>query len=105
MSKTVHVSDDYPEKCEWEGPYGAERMGVYKKTLSGMTIEGCKQACEDESTFHCMSFDFYNGQYCYLSTESKYDRSTSVNAAYIYYERNCKSRCQTISKITYLSRL
>ena len=52
-------------------------------------IEECKAACLSEYTFYCKSFDYLEGEICYLSQRSLGDNNVKmiVNSDYTYYER------------------
>ena len=72
------------------------RKGTY---LSGhndkykyrMTVAACQEACMEEKSFFCKSFDFYRGNRCALSKRSKVDTPKSIrlgkSRTYTYYER------------------
>lgn len=59
-------------------------------TLRDMTPEMCKEQCEKDETFNCMSFDYLHSSYiCYLKVGSRYGAKLSTSASYAYYEWNC----------------
>ncbi|ELT94232.1 hypothetical protein CAPTEDRAFT_214176, partial [Capitella teleta] len=90
---------DYPDHCVWE----AEMSGVLVSgndllTLTSKTVDECKKACEDESTFHCQSFDYHTAtSKCFLSVASRYTTALVVHTSYSYYERNCQVKYQKCS--------
>jgi hypothetical protein len=56
------------------------------------TVEECKQLCEEETLFHCQSFDYQVAtQKCFLQVASRYTSALGNYAGYVYYERNCQS--------------
>ena len=87
-------SADFPEECEWEAVKQNKYIsGNDMKTLTGMTPETCKTACENEQTFHCVSFDFLKTHnYCYLARVNMYNVIPSDHVSYDFYERSCKSK-------------
>lgn len=83
------------EECQWEGPYKDRYIsGNDQKTLTGIEdIKTCKEACEAEKSFDCMSFDFLKThKYCYLQRVNLYKNKLSVSTSYEFYERNCFSK-------------
>ena len=85
---------DFSEECEWQAVKENRYIsGNDLKTLTGMTPDTCRQACENEQTFRCMSFDFLKtNNYCYLQRVNLYRVAVSNHANYDYYERTCKSK-------------
>lgn len=76
------------------------------KRLNDVTPEQCKKACEEEVTFHCMSFDYnYANRFCLMSLNSRYDSKISTEVNYEYYERVCYGKslviCCSILKYTH----
>lgn len=58
-----------------------------------MTPEACKDACEVECSFRCVSFDFLpSSKRCYLQMVNRYQYALSSSTSYDYYERNCYSK-------------
>ena len=63
------------------------------KTLTGIEIDDCKKACEDQTTFKCISFDYYVAvKYCYLQAVDRHSAILTAHAAFDYYERRCDGR-------------
>ena len=87
-------TDNYPEQCKWEGPIRSRYIsGNDQKTLTGLTAAECKEACEAEGLFNCLSFDYrLDNNYCYLSRANRYSVALSTSTTYDYYERNCRGK-------------
>lgn len=91
---------DYTENCQWEGPYTGYTIGsTTSRTLYGIEdIDSCKELCEEEDTYNCMSFDYrISTKYCYLKKANLYTNQISINTDYDYYERNCRGECPMCS--------
>lgn len=76
--------------CQWERRKNIHMPFADDKKLTGVTPDQCKKACEEEVTFHCMSFDYnYASSFCFLSRSSRYESILSPLVNYDYYERVC----------------
>lgn len=64
------------------------------KTLITDDVEECKEACEKEHDFYCVSFDFYRAsERCYLQMVNRYSSvALTTHDSYDYYERDCKRK-------------
>ena len=90
------LTANYPDECLWEGPVKNHYMSGYTiYTVYEATEESCKNACELECSFHCLSFNFYKGYaQCDLSMRNTYTVALTESTSYDYYERNCDSECK-----------
>ena len=80
----------YPSQCEWEKMVGYSIYGYDLLSLSSKSPEECKQACEDENTFHCQSFDYRRDiEICYLAAASRDEIPLTAHYLHDYYGRNC----------------
>ena len=80
----------YPSQCEWEKMVGYYLYGYDLLTLTSKSPEECKQACEDENTFHCQSFDYRRDiEICYLAAASRDEIPLTAHYLHDYYGRNC----------------
>ena len=93
MSSLYLFPANFPEQCRWEGPIKNRYIsGNDRKTISASSVEECKAMCEEECSFHCMSFDYISSsRTCYLQMVSRYTHVLSSHTSYDYYERNCFS--------------
>ncbi len=66
---------------------GISLAGTNEKRLEKVTPEFCMQACEDETTFECRSFDYNTSeQWCDLS-DGALTGTTSVDVELVHYNR------------------
>lgn len=72
------LSDRYRDCGEgasvvWEGPYkGMAIAGNDLISLSVASLDECKKACLQQTTFHCRSFDYYRpSDICYLQAVTR----------------------------------
>ena len=57
------------------------------KVLTGKTAEQCAEACEQEASFPCRSFDFArNNGNCYLSSAGSEDAAVSAVSGFDFYQ-------------------
>jgi hypothetical protein len=86
-----HFAAYYPDECEWEKKSDYYIPGNDVLTLPGKTPAECKDACENDNTFDCMSFDYRRDlQICYLQLKSRADYALTSSYLYDYYGRNCR---------------
>ena len=92
VSPAPDKDDEVEKDCVWLGPIENFYIsGNDAKTLYTISLEDCKKACEDETSFDCISFDYYvSVKYCYLSKIDRHDVTLSSSTAYHYYERRCE---------------
>ena len=67
------IAGDFKECKEgaavaWKEPKRGKYLNSYDlKTLSSMEVDECKEACMQETRFHCRSFDYHRtSKYCRL---------------------------------------
>jgi hypothetical protein len=59
-----------------------------------MTVDECKQACEEATDYHCLSFDYYvPSTRCYLHMVNLHSGTVKLteHQDYDFYERICSS--------------
>ena len=98
----LYSTANYPEKCQWEGPIKGKYLnGNDQVTLNGFSPVACKQACVEECSFHCTSFDYIpSTQRCYLHMVNRYQYALSASTSYDFYERNCFNEFKACSSNT-----
>lgn len=84
---TVRAAD-----CQWLDVFDNYYIpGNDKKVLGGKEVEDCQKICEEETSFVCMSFDYYKPtKTCYFHEVDRFTKALSVSTAFKYYERNCQ---------------
>ena len=54
--------------------------GFNDKTLRNVDLQECKQACEAETEFACLSIDYLDKGSCYLSRENAVTQSADMGS-------------------------
>lgn len=89
----------FPDDCTWQGPYKNRYLSGYNtKTLNTVTENECKTACEEETDFHCLSFEYLiSYRRCYLTYVNRGSGITLTQSVqYSYYERNCEGNIPSV---------
>lgn len=68
--------------------------GFNEETFMNVSLADCKTKCNDDSTFHCRSFDYFpQWQTCYISTKVKTEVPDDVweyNSEGYHFQRDCQ---------------
>merc|ERR1711976_275652 len=77
-------------ECTWEVKTNHGLNGRNDKKISGSSVDQCKKACEEETSFQCKSFDFNKlFNFCHLSASTTNDAGLIWWFTYDYYEAKC----------------
>lgn len=85
-------SANLKEGCHWESKPGYE-IGKSEKELTVKTVEECKQACLDETSFGCKSITFWTEEEnnCRLQFADRYIKVLQENENSDYHEIVCEN--------------
>ena len=82
---------DEEEECIFVGPIqGYYMVGNDIKSLTNVEAADCKKACEEETSFKCLAFDYNKvSRKCNLQAKNRHDGKLTAHASLDFYERRC----------------
>ena len=58
--------------------------------ITDIDVSGCKEACEQETQFKCVSIEYHREDlYCLLKKEDRHSRVLIEKRWFNYYDLNC----------------
>ena len=100
INRFFNGTGNFPDECQWERTQGNYIGSTTYITMTVVTVDMCKEACEKETTFHCKGFDYLlASKNCYLKMASRYGTKLNKNAGYDNYERNCYGKKNNNDKV------
>ena len=78
-------------ECVWVGPIKYNRVWERNaKTLENVLPPDCMNACNEETSFDCVSFDYvYDSRLCHLQKVDRSDVVLTFGEHAQYYEKDC----------------